>query len=105
MGFKPTIRSDIKITWVPATDAVVAPRMTRFIDDPAVVTAARQNKRQVGIREKGSFVNRPPRRDMIGFGPDNEHVDRNVLQVNYGTFHCKSARGQSVLEEKASKIF
>ena len=74
--------------------------MTRFGHDAGIMAAIRQHEGQLIVGEKVSLVDRLPRRDVIGFGRDNEHGHADVLERDDPAFHRIPSGSQTVFQEK-----
>lgn len=84
------------------------PEITTFVAGftqyPPIVPALCQHKCQVAIRKKLGFVDRPPRRNVIGLSCNHEHRDRDIFQCNDPTFDRETPRCQTVLQKKTAQI-
>src|SRR5271166_3227662 len=67
----------------PGADSMAPARMHGTAHDAGVVAARCQKERVVArVRQSARFVDRAPRRDMIGFRPDHEHGQANRAEID-----------------------
>ena len=74
--------------------------MTGFRDDAGVVAAARQHEGHVGVGQPVQLVDRPPWRDVILDGAQNEHGCADIGQSDRTAIDLIAPFGQIIVQEQ-----
>ena len=101
---QPMLRGRHKAPRSTTRDPMVTARQLCFVDDPAVVASARQNKSHIAVSEQLGFVDGLPRRDVDGFCAHSEYRSRDVLERDHTSVDGKPACRQPVFTKQAAQI-
>ena len=103
--FLPGVGINVFFVFFMEGNLVVPVRMAGRINNSGVMAAVGQYKSYIRIGQQLNFVNRPPRRHMIGDCADRENRDMNVPQGDRPAIYLVATASKIIIQKEATEVF